>query len=672
MPARQHSNHVAEGYSFFTRYILFILASLLIAGAAGVFWYSLQQSRQLNDELALHETSLFARSIDSFRNFYVENIIPEAQSHGLRVTHEQHKPGTIPTPPALMEQLGTLLAQDTDTHYQMRVYSQHPFPWNKDGGAHDDFERWALQELSQHPDGAVWRFEEKPDGQRLLRYAQPSRMEASCIGCHQSYPGTPKTDWKVGDLLGVTSISRDLDETESAATKNLTESFLLMLTLGLVGLGILAEALRSLHQSLREARAATEATCKANQKLALGIEERETLANTLMKTQEKTRSIVDSIADAVVVADASGTIIETNPAVETVFGYASAELLGQNVSLLMPADQAISRPGYLRRYVVTNKSLILGKLRQLQARHKDGRIIPVEMTINEARVGDSILFTCIARDITERKQIKLALEKARDAALEATRLKSEFLANMSHEIRTPMNAVIGMTQLLLDTPLDSEQRDLAQTVLQGGESLLHVINDILDLSRIEVGKLNIYKGSFNLAEMVQGVMDLLGETARNKGLELHHIIDGNVPHAIVSDSVRLRQILINLLGNAIKFTDKGYASLHISVAEMRVNALLLRFEVRDSGYGIRAEDIPKLFSAFSQLDGSSTRQHGGTGLGLAISKQLVRLLGGDIGVDSSVGNGSCFWFTTEVQPTALQGHSNKGAGMKASATLAMA
>ncbi|MDD5395034.1 MAG: ATP-binding protein [Thiothrix sp.] len=656
MSAKQHTNYVAVGYSFFTRYILFILAALLIIGSAAVFWYSLQQSAKLNEEQALRETSLFARSIERFRSFYVENIIPQAQAHGMVVTHEQNKPGTIPTPPTLMTQLGTLLAQDTETRYQMRVYSEHPFPWNKEGGAHDNFEQWALQELTKHPEKAIWRFEKGNGGQKVLRYALPNRMEASCIGCHQSYSGTPKTDWKIGELVGVTSISRDIGETESAATKNLAESFILQLTLGLVGLGILAEALRSLHCSLGEAQAATEATRKANNKLALGIEERETLAAHLRTNQEKTRTIVDSIADALVVTDSSGTIIETNPAVLDVFGYTQSELQGQNVTLLMYAEQASPHAGYLQRYLSSGKANILGKPRQLQVRHKNGQPIPIEMTINEARVGDNVIFTSIARDITQRLQTKEALTKARDAALEATRLKSEFLANMSHEIRTPMNGIIGMSQLLLDTPLDQEQRDLARTVRQSGETLLRIINDILDLSRIEAGRFNIYKGNFNLLEMVQGIIDLLAESAHNKGLELGFSIDYSVPTNLVSDSVRLRQILLNLLGNAIKFTEKGRVLLNIQAAGSKGQSLLLRFEVQDTGCGIDAKDLPKLFGAFSQLDGSSTRQYGGTGLGLAISKQLAHLLGGEIGVDSVPGIGSRFWFTAEVQTTPAAGH----------------
>jgi PAS domain S-box-containing protein len=407
--------------------------------------------------------------------------------------------------------------------------------------------------------------------------------------------------------------------------------------------------LHSLRQSLREAQTSSKVANEANQKLAVGIEEREMLTTTLMRTQEKIRTIVDSITDAVVVADTSGTIIETNPAVVEVFGYTQQELQGQNISLLIPTEQATAHHRAFQHYLSSGNPHIIGKRQHLQAQHKDGHIIPIEITINEARVADNIIFTSIARDISQRLAIKTALIKARDEALTATRLKSEFLANVSHEIRTPMNGIMGMTHLLLDTPLDQEQRDLATTVLHSGEHLLYVINDILDLSRIEAGKFNIYKSSFNLLQMIQGIFGLLGESAHQKGLELSFFIDSSDLGDLASDSVRLRQILINLLSNAIKFTEKGSVVLKVHIAEIKAHSMLIRFDVHDTGCGIDAESIPKLFLAFSQLDGSSTRSHGGTGLGLAISKQLAQLLGGEMGVESIPGVGSCFWFTAEVQ-----------------------
>ncbi len=365
--------------------------------------------------------------------------------------------------------------------------------------------------------------------------------------------------------------------------------------------------------------------------------------------QARLASIVDSSHDAIIGATLDGTITNWNAGAQALYGYTAEEVIGRPISVLVPPDHPDEVPAILERIGGGERVAQYETVRQT----KSGRHVDVSLTVSSIRSGDGAIVgaSSIARDISERKRMTRDLAHAHQQAVEASRLKSEFVATMSHEIRTPMNGVIGMTGLLLATDLSPAQREYAQTVRHSGEALLAVINDILDFSKIEAGRMELEVIDFSVCTAVEEVADLLSGPAHEKGLELLTVVDPQIP-PVAGDPGRLRQVLVNLLGNAVKFTEEGEIAVRAELVEATGETVLVRFEVVDTGVGVPSEVRPRIFSSFTQADASTTRRYGGTGLGLAISKQLVELMGGDIGLESEVGKGTRFWFTARLETRA--------------------
>jgi PAS domain S-box-containing protein len=383
------------------------------------------------------------------------------------------------------------------------------------------------------------------------------------------------------------------------------------------------------------------------------VTERKRKEEELDRTKTFLHQVVENLPIAIFIKEADGLTFTTwNKAGEDLIGFKREEILGKTDYDLFPKEEA-------DLFVANDRdTLASGTLKDIseeliRTRNQGFRVVHTRKIPILNEEGRPTFLLGISEDITDQKRAQEELKRAKDSAEEAARAKSEFLANMSHEIRTPMNGVIGMTNLLIDTPLTPEQREFANTVKWSAEGLLTVINDILDFSKMEAGKLQFETLDFNLRETVETATDLLAERAAQHRLEFACFLPHQINEHLRGDAGRLRQVLLNLLGNAIKFTEHGEVSLIISLERETETDSTLRFEVSDTGIGIPPEAQARLFQSFTQADGSTTRKFGGTGLGLAISKQLVGMMGGEIGLRSTVGKGSTFWFTAhfEKQPS---------------------
>lgn len=468
-------------------------------------------SFNLIETQAMENAALSVLALNKARSLYSERTTDRAKKvEGITVTNQYHNiPGGIPNPATFTIELGEEITANTDN--LVRLFSDYPFPSRqKEGGAKDDFEKGALKYLIKNPDQAFFR-QELLNGKSSFRYAEAVLMEPTCISCHNSYTGSPKKDWKVGDVRGVIEIAFPLDKIVAKSNDNLRD-----LSVMLAGLSILG---------------------------ILGI------------------------------------------------------------------------------------SLVITRLKYISEELKD-----------------------------KVKQRTLELEKLAHVSEVANESKGQFLANMSHELRTPLNAILGFVQIMeRNSKIDAEQKKYLGIIGHSGEHLLNLINDILEFSKIEANKTILHNDSFDLHELLDNLQEMLSIKAHLKGIELKFDCHIYVPQYIYGDAKKLRQILINLLNNGIKFTDKGHVELQVLLAENAqsntqesYNSCSLIFNVKDTGAGIDEQEIDDLFTAFVQTK-TGIQSEQGTGLGLAISQKFVRLMGGEITVQSKLAKGTTFTFTLPFQ-----------------------
>lgn len=624
---------------------------LFLAAAFVVVVLTYQAAEQVVSSYATDAAKQQASTLTLVRNFYSERVLGRLDAKVLAQAHlSPGVDGGLPLPATFTLDLGHYFEENNHSTVT-RLYSDSPFPGRAATRTLDSFQTDALKSLRANPDQPYIRTEIQ-NGATVLRYAQADRMQASCVACHNSYPGSPKLDWAEGDVRGAFEVALNIDDWQKSASSVLNRAFGVLLTLLTCALFMIAWGRNRLTAALHQSRVSSSELKLANGQLTKEMIKRSEVEGVLRTSQNKLAAVFEAVPEGLVVIDEHSIVTQINPALCHMFGYTEEELRGRNVSFLMPVEVADKHDSFVTAHLQTGRGNMLNNTRVVIAKSKSGKAFPVRIAISKVSLDGHAHFIGVLQDFSLVAARETELLEAVMQAEQASRLKNEFLANMSHEIRTPMNGIVGMTELALATKLNDEQRGYMEMAKDSADHLLLVINDILDFSKIEAGAMSLELLPMNLHHLAHAVVASFQDSAQRKGVELGVSITQDVPQHVLGDAVRLRQVLTNLLGNAVKFTQSGHIKLRLSAAEPLIqpgDVWNITLEVQDTGIGFEPERGAKLFDPFVQADGSITRAFGGTGLGLAITRSLMRLMGGDISASGESGAGATFTCVLPMQ-----------------------
>lgn len=602
-----------------------VFASITLLVLAFFYFPTLSENNEKNK--IIQESTSLVDNIKTFRSYYNEFVVTKLKDKVDIVVDYNHEfsSNTIPLPATTIYNISEKLTKQ-DKSLQINFFSDYPFP-HRAKRVLDDFQKESIDYFRTHKE-KIYSKEDTINNKLVYRVAFPDYMVSqTCINCHNNRIDTPKDDWAIGDVRGVIEVIKPyhnefvLNSTQTRIIIFLT----LILMIAFVSHYTVLYFIKEKESKIRTAELKNEVS-----KRTKDLQE----SNLLLLEHKKA---VDASA-IVSKADKQGIITYVNDTFCEISGYSREELLGKPHSIVRHPD--MPKEVFENLWdTIKNKKIYKGMIKN---RKKDGTSYYVASTIVPLldKEGELIEYVSLRYDITE-------LVEAREKAQAAEQAKSIFLANMSHEIRTPLNAIIGFSEILCEANIPSEEKDQVKIISKSAKSLLNIINDVLDISKMENGKLAIENETFSLYDLSENIIKLFSVNATDKSIKLVYTVDSALPPLVIGDGTRLQQVLSNLLSNAIKFTPamgKVYFDISVVNVDIQANKTKIRFSIKDTGIGMTQEQVGLIFKPFSQADNGISRKFGGTGLGLAISSDIIKMMGSNIEVASEENKGSEFFF----------------------------